>query len=289
MVIRMKLLSFGEILWDVYKNEEHIGGAPLNFAAHFAKQGGESYMISCVGNDDLGKSALDELVRLGVKNDYVIVSEAYETGKCIVTLDSKGVPSYNLLEDVAYDYITEPNLSDINIDAFYFGSLALRNSNNRETVLKILINNSFKEIFVDINIRKPFVSEDAVKIAFDNATIVKISDEELPTVTEILFGSSCDCFKASKTISKTFKNIKFVVITLGEKGAIAYDCKKEIFYSCDAEKTAVVSTVGAGDSFSATFLNKYLLGFEIEECLKSAAKVSAFVVSKAEAIPEYNI
>ena len=49
----MKALSFGEILWDVYPNEKFIGGAPLNFAAHFSKCGGKAYMISAVGKDNL--------------------------------------------------------------------------------------------------------------------------------------------------------------------------------------------------------------------------------------------
>ena len=97
----MKLLSFGEILWDVYPNEKHIGGAPLNFAAHFAKQGGESYMLSAVGNDELGKSALDLLRGWDIKTDYVSVSKTNETGKCIVALDSKGIPNYSLLDNVA--------------------------------------------------------------------------------------------------------------------------------------------------------------------------------------------
>ena len=55
------LLSFGEILWDVFEEEKHIGGAPLNFAAHFSKQGGKAYMLSAVGKDELGKVAFDLL------------------------------------------------------------------------------------------------------------------------------------------------------------------------------------------------------------------------------------
>ena len=50
----MKVLAFGEILWDVIKDEKHIGGAPLNFAAHYAQCGGISAIISKVGRDDLG-------------------------------------------------------------------------------------------------------------------------------------------------------------------------------------------------------------------------------------------
>ena len=49
----MKVLSFGEILCDIYPDKKHIGGAPFNFAAHLAKHGEEVYMLSCLGKDSL--------------------------------------------------------------------------------------------------------------------------------------------------------------------------------------------------------------------------------------------
>jgi sugar/nucleoside kinase (ribokinase family) len=45
-----------------------------------------------------------------------------------------------------------------------------------------------------------------------------------------------------------------------------------------------VSTVGAGDSYSATFLVEYLKGNDILDCMKKASNVSAHVVSKRGAI-----
>lgn len=62
----MKVLSFGEILWDIYPDEKYIGGAPFNFAAHLAKHGEESYMLSCLGKDGLGEEALLCLKERGV-------------------------------------------------------------------------------------------------------------------------------------------------------------------------------------------------------------------------------
>ena len=50
----MRILSFGEILWDVFPTEKKIGGAPFNFAAHAARLGAESYMVSAVGSDENG-------------------------------------------------------------------------------------------------------------------------------------------------------------------------------------------------------------------------------------------
>ena len=98
----MKILSFGEIIWDIYENEKFIGGAPLNLAAHCSKQGADSFMLSSVGNDDLGTSALEIVKKFNVKTDFVSVNNEKETGKCIVTLNENGVPSYTGNQIQAY-------------------------------------------------------------------------------------------------------------------------------------------------------------------------------------------
>ena len=281
----MKVLSFGEILWDTYPTEKHIGGAPLNFSAHFVKSGGEAYLLSAVGADELGESALSFLREHGIRTDYVSVLRGKRTGECLVTLDGQGIPRYELLSDVAYDEIPEPDLLGADFDAFYFGSLALRSEKNRKTVSGVLKSRDFREVFVDINIRPPFFSSDVIRFAFQNATILKISEEEMPTVTKLLFGWERDAAESAKTIAETFGNVKIILITKGENGSVAYDCKNGRTVCCEAVKVKVVSTVGAGDSFSAAFLYGYLSGKPIEDCLRSATKVSAFVCSQAQAIP----
>lgn len=282
----MKLLSFGEILWDVYPDEKHLGGAPLNFAAHFVKQGGQAYMLSALGKDELGEKALRQLSRWGVNAEYVSVLSDKETGKCLVSLDPQGVPSYHIAEASAYDYIdcsAVPN----SFDALYFGTLALRNEQNRRELSRLIESHSFKEIFVDVNLRKPFISRDSMMLCMIGATVLKISDEELPTLSKTVFGREYSCHHIVTEIAKAFQNIKLIIITMGEKGAFAYDCAAGTSFHCDAQKVRVASTVGAGDSFSAAFLYRYMAGCDIESCLRAASRISAYVVSKTEAVPEY--
>ena len=127
----MKVLAFGEVLWDVYPDSEHIGGAPLNFAAHFRKCGGDSSIITAVGKDKLGDKTVAEIGKMGIDTGFISRVD-FETGKCIVTLDENHIPTYNLLGNVAYDYISAPDLSGERCDVLYFGSLSLRNENNRK-------------------------------------------------------------------------------------------------------------------------------------------------------------
>lgn len=282
----MKILSFGEVLWDVFPDGEHIGGAPLNFAAHLSKMGEEAYILTSVGDDDLGEKTVDIINDFKVKTDYISVSKVLETGKCIVTLDRYKIPKYNLLNNVAYDEIITENIPDV-FDVLYFGTLALRNEYNINSLKKLLDNNDFKEVFVDVNIRPPYYTEETVKFAIKNATILKISDEELPIICNILNIDNNDDFV--KNLCEKYLNLKLIIITKGGNGSYCYDCKNDRGYTAEIIKTSVDSTVGAGDSFSAAFLHKFINGYNIKSCLDFAAKISAFVVSKTEAIPEYNL
>ena len=278
----MKILSFGEIIWDVYGNEKFIGGAPLNLAAHCSKQGADSFMLSSVGNDDLGYSALEIVNNFNVKTNFVSINEEKETGKCIVTLNENGVPSYNVLTDVAYDYIKAPeNINNSKFDVFCFGTLALRSKENLETVKSILKNGNMKKIYCDINIRPPFFSDETILFALENANILKISDEELHYVADV-----CGSEKLTD-IALKYSNLEFILLTQGENGATVYDCKNKKAYTENAPKVEVASSVGAGDSFGATFICEYFKTNSIETSLKKATEISAFVVSKKEAIPEY--
>ena len=278
----MKILSFGEIIWDVYENESFIGGAPLNLAAHCSKQGADSFMLSSVGNDDLGKDALEIVKSFNVKTDFVSINKEKETGKCIVTLNENGVPSYNVLTDVSYDYIKAlDNINETEFDFFCFGTLALRSKENLETVKSILENSNVRKVYCDINIRPPFFSDETILFALSNANIIKISDEEMHFVTD-----ACG-LKELDDIAEKYNNLEFILFTQGESGATVYDCKNKKTYFENAPKVEVASTVGAGDSFGATFICEYFKTNDTEKSLKKATEISAFVVSKKEAIPEY--
>ena len=63
----MKLISFGEVLWDIYPDGKCIGGAPFNFAAHAARLGEEAYLLSAVGKDALGEETLAAVRAAGAR------------------------------------------------------------------------------------------------------------------------------------------------------------------------------------------------------------------------------
>ena len=156
----MKILAFGEILWDVFLSQNReitdkkIGGAPFNFAAHCEKLGGESYLLSAVGGDENGKDALEQAKNLGINTDYIAVLPQYDTGVCKITLDN-GLPNYDLVSDVAYDHIPKTETEN-SFDALYMGTLAMREEDSKASFREIIKNTSAKEVLFDVNFRKNF-------------------------------------------------------------------------------------------------------------------------------------
>ena len=283
----MKFTVFGEILWDVFGREKKIGGAPFNFAAHAVKMGAEVCFISAVGDDELGNEALKECASLGIGTGNIQIPDK-PTGCAVVTLDN-GTPRYDLVRGAAYDNILWPtengsaagNGDPLAADVFYFGTLAQRDPVSRESLKKILERNSFKEIFFDINIRQDYYSDEIINDSLKRATILKISREEIGVLK--IAGSPEEICPA---VMEKYPNLKFIIVTLDSDGSFVYTGDGHVIRS-PKPKCNVVSTVGAGDSFSAGFMVSLMNGHSVEKCLETATAISTFVCEHQEAIPEY--
>lgn len=288
-----KILSIGEIIWDVYPDQKAIGGAPLNFAAHTVLCGAKSALISAVGNDLLGDEAIAFAAKMGIDCRYVQRNDR-PTGQCIVTLDDNAVPHYDVLRDVAYDRILMEiqacaEIDRAGYDAFYFGTLIQRHGLSRQAVQRLLEQCRFSHVVCDVNLRPSCFDAESVGLCLQNATILKVSLEEERLLRDMaayrptedtLEGIAC-------AICRAYPQIRVVLITCGGDGSYAYDCGTGRSYRQRAVGEGVVSTVGAGDSFTAAWLTSYLDGEPIEKCLQRAAEVSGFVVAHTEAIPLY--
>ena len=87
-----------------------------------------------------------------------------------------------------------------------------------------------------------------------------------------------------RNICAAFENIRIVLFTKGEDGSLIYDKETDLFYDIPCVHAEVVSTVGAGDSYSAAFLCEYFRSGDVEKAGIAGAKLSASVVSHREAV-----
>lgn len=279
----MKILAFGEILWDVFETKKEIGGAPFNFAAHMAKLGADCYMVSALGMDELGIEAIKIVKQFGIKTDYISILDK-PTGYCRVTFDGN-TPQYELVKGVAYDFIPKQDINE-SFDAFYMGTLAQRSAVSEASLLALFEKINVKEVFFDINIRQNYYSREIIENSLKKATILKISREEMDIFSQLGIADTSNIEELCKTLSQKY-SLKLILVTLDKDGAMLFDCKNKAAIYSRKPESKVVSTVGAGDSFSACFLYNYLNGVNPEVCLDRAVTLSDYVVTKLGAIPEY--
>ena len=117
--------------------------------------------------------------------------------------------------------------------------------------------------------------------------ILKISSEEEPLPREFALYDAGGCERETVlNICESFPNIRIVLFTKGENGSLIYNADSDEFFEIPCVQANVVSTVGAGDSYSAAFLCEYFRSGDILKSGMAGADLSAFVVSHREAVPK---
>ena len=280
------VVGMGEALWDVLPEGKKIGGAPANFAYHVSQFGLPSRVVSAVGEDKLGAEILDNFREK--KLNCMIEQVPYPTGTVQVELDAEGVPCYDIKEGVAWDNIPYTNALEglaRCTRAVCFGSLAQRSVVSRETINRFLdampVTDETLKIF-DVNLRQGFYTKEILCNSFQKCNILKINDEELVTVSR-MFGYPGIDLQDKCWILLAKYNLKMLILTCGVNGSYVFTPGKVSFV--ETPKVEVADTVGAGDSFTATFVAALLKGMSITEAHRLAVDVSAFVCTQNGAMP----
>ena len=281
------IVGMGEALWHVLPEGKKIGGAPANFAYHVSQFGFDSRVVSAVGNDDLGDEILKVFKEKQLKHQLQTVN--YPTGTVQVTLDDNGIPCYDIKEGVAWDNI--PFTDDLkrlalSTRAVCFGSLAQRNEVSRTSINRFLDTMPDGEgqlkIF-DINLRQGFFTKDIIRDSCQRCNVLKINDEELVAISR-LFGYPGIDLQDKCWILLAKYNLKMLILTCGTNGSYVFTPGVVSFQ--ETPKVPVADTVGAGDSFTATFTAALLKGKSVPEAHKLAVEVSAYVCTQSGAMPE---
>ena len=291
------VVGIGEALWDCLPEGRKFGGAPTNFAYHCGQFGLDAWAASAVGDDALGNEILDICNNAGLQ--IVCPKVPYDTGTVQVTLDKNGIPQYDIKKDVAWDNIPySEELADLarRADAVCWGSLAQRSYVSRNTIRSFIDDMSKDALKVfDINLRQNFFTKEVIESSLEICNILKINDEELVMVSRV-FGALPESDTDFDTIwqSIDFKskcrailmkyNLRMLILTCGVNGSYVFTPDGEVSQQ-GTPKVEVADTVGAGDSFTATFVSSLLLGKSVKEAHERAVKVSAFVCTQHGAMP----
>jgi fructokinase len=278
------ILSFGEVLWDAFGDEKVAGGAPMNVALHLAKQGASVAFSSRVGADASGFELIEYLTKNNLYSELIQQDEELPTCEVTVQLDENQQATYIIPEPVSWDNIqTDIILTSAaqKASAILFGSLACREENTRNTLLNLLDETIALKVF-DVNLRAPHYTLSTIENLAARADIIKMNEEE----AGLLIHGSNGGLKEKMTEFRKKYHVQTICVTRGENGAIVWH--DDEFYEHPGYKTEVVDTVGAGDSFLATFINGLLNKQPMQQVLEKACAVGAYVTGKRGANPEYD-
>tara|TARA_R110000868_G_scaffold1389_1_gene10663 strand:- start:3380 stop:4264 length:885 start_codon:yes stop_codon:yes gene_type:complete len=280
----IKITCFGEVLWDVFPTHEKIGGAPLNVATRLKSFNNDISMISRIGDDEKGEKIIDFFKTNNIHVEGVQVDSRYETGNVTVMLNEKGSASYDIKYPSAWDKIESTDTSKSLVkssDAFIFGSLVTRDDESRSTLYELLP--LAKSRIFDVNLREPYYTKDILVHLMNQADFIKFNDDEIFEISKYLNSNSQSLEQNIRFISEE-TNTKTICVTKGRHGAILY--YNDTFYYNSGYQVVVKDTVGAGDSFLASLINKLLKKASPQEAIDFACAVGALVASREGANPE---
>lgn len=282
------IVGMGEALWDVLPEGKKLGGAPANFAYHVSQFGLPSVVVSAIGHDRLGEEILDQFDQKQLNADVAEVP--YPTGTVQVTLDDKGIPSYEIKEGVAWDNIPfTPALEDLarRARAVCFGSLAQRSAVSRQTIhrfLEAMPNDPDTLKIFDINLRQNFYSKETLIESMEQCNVLKLNDEELVTISRMMEWPGINLEDKCWILLGRF-DLKMLILTCGVNGSYVFTPGHKSFVP--TPQVEVADTVGAGDSFTATFVAAILKGLPVKDAHRLAVDASAFVCTQNGAMPQF--
>lgn len=287
----MKIVSVGEVLWDILPSAEHLGGAPFNFAWHAHNLGHEVCFVSAVGNDRHGQQAIEQMEEAGLSIRFIRRVPDQPTGTVTVALDSQGLPRYTIHRPAAYDF---PALSPAEFDALvnptpawiYFGTLQQMSSPAHDLTLQFMEAAPAAKYFYDINLRVGSFTPELVRTLAQRAHILKLNEQEVSALREIsgLQGDSLE--QLCRNCLSAFQ-LDGICITLGSEGCALLLGNE--YLEVPGFPISVADTIGAGDAFSAALIHGINAGWTEAQIAAFANRVGALVASRSGGTPKWTV
>jgi fructokinase len=254
--------------------------------------GNHAAILSRIGRDDLGRQAVDRLDPMPVDTSCLEVDPLHETGRVTVSF-ANGEPHYTIHKPAAWDFL---ELSDEWVqlaeraDAICFGSLGQRNLLSRQTIQTLAAQTPAVCIRVfDVNLRAPFYSGEVVQESLELATVLKMSDAEVPQVLSLL-GMPMDLEPAveglrlgAERLLDEFPTLELVAVTRGSQGSLLV--KREEWSEHPGFPVKVADPVGAGDAFTAALAHYLLRGADLTTLNEAGNRWGGWVASQSGAMP----
>jgi len=252
-----------------------LGSSSAIFAANLSALGSQVAFIGKIGADSFGDTVRASLESKMVNTDMVVREPNLATGATIVL---------NYGEDRAM--VTHPGAMDhLGIDDIDFDKLtSARHVHFSSAFLQPGIKKDLGRMFAEIKERGLTTSLDtqwdpAEKWDLDLASILPNVDVLLPNRQEAMHLTGANNIDVAIESLKSL-GAKLIVVKMDNQGSIAYRPGEKVQLPAFLN-THIVDAIGAGDSFNAGFIHKYIQGKPLGECQKFANLTGAINTTAA--------
>ena len=270
----MKLVDeseFKNLLLNLKIEETVSGGSVANSIVGLSQLGNDVGFIGKINDDELGSKYEEGLKKENVKYFYSKRKESIPTGTCLILI----TPDSERTMVTFLGTAGKINEKDINVDVIRKSEILflegyLWDEGDPRKAFEKAIDNSNK---VAMSLSDLFCVE-RHKLHFLDLIKNKL-DITFANEQEIMSLINSKNFNDVIEFAKEIK--KIIVVTRGEKGALAINNNKVI--ECSARKNLkIIDLTGAGDLFAGGFLNGYANGKSIEESLESGTDMSSKII-----------
>ena len=270
----MKLVDEAEFkkLLSTLKIEETVsGGSVANSIVGLSKLGNQVGFIGKISDDDLGNKYEEGLKKENVQFFYSKKKEEVPTGTCLILV----TPDSERTMVTFLGTAGKINEKDININAVKNSEILflegyLWDEGEPKKAFEKAINNannvamSLSDLFC-VERHKPHFL-DLVKNKLD---ITFANEQEIMSLIDVK--------KFDEVISFAKEINKFIVITRGDKGAVAIN--KNVIVECSAKNNLIIKDLtGAGDLFASGFLHGLINNKSTKESLETGSEMSSKII-----------
>ena len=288
----MQVFSVGEVLWDLFAEEELLGGAPLNFSVNAARLGHRAALLTAVGQDERGRRAVEAMTRLGVDARFVQVVPGLPTGVAIVSTTPEGEPTFSIPRPAAFDAVElTPEAFDqlraMEPDWLYLGTLAQRTAGVERLTEQLAGSLPGVRCFYDLNLRPSGWDLPLVQRLCKLASVLKLNESEAQILWKLTApGTEAFSLETFCAAWSEAYGVECLCVTLGPAGCFVYS--NGTGYTAAGYPVTVADTVGAGDAFAAAFLHGYAQQWPVPQIAGFANAAGALVAGRPGATPPWS-
>jgi fructokinase len=265
--------EFKQLLTNLKIEKTVSGGSVANSIVGLSQLGDEVGFIGKVSNDDFGTKYEEGLKKENVKYFYSKKKEDLPTGTCLilVTPDSErtmctflGTAGKINEDDVSSDVIKKSEI--IFLEGYLWDEGEPKKAFDKAINNANKVAMSLSDLFC-VDRHKPHF----LNLVKNKLDITFANEQEIISLIEA---------KNFNEVINFLKQLnKLVVVTRGEKGAIAVN-GEEVIENGIQKNLKIIDLTGAGDLFAAGFLHGYINKLSTKECLEKGTKMSSSVIQQ---------